>query len=55
MGELIRIDEYLERKNGPTQEDIRKRLAAIAIDQMLLASERLRLQSLLEQSTTVVE
>lgn len=49
MGEVIRIDEYLERKNGPTPEDIRKRLAAIAIEQMLLASERLRLQSQLEE------
>ena len=49
MGELIRIDEYLERKTGPTPEDLRKRLAAIAIDQILLASERIRLQSQLDE------
>lgn len=49
MGEVIRIADYLERKNGPTQEDIRKRLAAIALEQLLLASERLRLQNQLEK------
>ena len=45
MGEVIRIDEYLERKNGPTPEDLKKRLAEIALQQLLLASERVRIQN----------
>lgn len=45
MGELIRIDEYLERKNGPTPDDLKKRLAEIALQQLLLASERIRIQN----------
>ena len=52
MGEVISMQDYLERKTGPTPEDIRKRLADIAIEQMLLASERLRLQSQLRGETT---
>lgn len=48
MGELIVISEYLERRAGPTQEDVRKRLADIALEQLLLASERHHLQGLLE-------
>lgn len=50
VGELIRIDEYLERKTKPSIEDINKRLAAIAIEQMLLASEKVRLLSLKNDS-----
>lgn len=49
MGEVISMQEYLERKAGPTQEDIRKRLANIAIEQMLLASEKARLQQQLKE------
>lgn len=45
MGELIRIDEYLERKNGPTPGDLKKRLAEIALQQLLLASEKRRIES----------
>lgn len=45
MGEVIRIDEYLERKNGPTPDDLKKRLAEIALQQLLLASEKRRIES----------
>lgn len=37
------MQEYLERKAGPTQEDIKKRLAQIGLEQLLLASEKVRL------------
>ena len=46
---VIYIDEYLERKTKPTPEDIRKRLANIAVEQMLLASEKIRLRALLDE------
>lgn len=49
MGEVIHIKEYLERKAGPTREDVSKRLAEIALQQLLLASEKIRLQGQLEQ------
>lgn len=42
------MSEYLERKAGPTVQDVQKRLADIAIEQMLLSSERLRLQHQLQ-------
>lgn len=45
MGEVISIQEYLERKAGPTKEDIKKRLAQIGLEQLLLASEKVRLQN----------
>jgi len=41
--------EYLERKAGPSRQDISKRLAAIAVEQMLLASEKIRLQEQLQK------
>lgn len=44
MGEVIHIKEYLERKTGPTREDVSKRLADIALQQLLLASEKIRLE-----------
>lgn len=44
MGEVISISEYLERKTAPTAEDLQKRLASIAIEQMLLAGEKQRLE-----------
>lgn len=43
-GNVISMSDYLERKAGPTTEDITKRLARIAVDQMLLASEKQRLE-----------
>ena len=43
-GNVISMSDYLERKAGPTTEDIKKRLARIAVDQMLLASEKQRLE-----------
>lgn len=49
MGELISMAEYLERKTAPSRQDISKRLADIAIEQMLLASEKLRLQEQLQK------
>lgn len=48
MGEVIYIDEFLERKTAPTPIELRKRLADIAIQQMLLAGERIRVQKLLD-------
>jgi hypothetical protein len=48
MGEVIHIAEYLERKTAPTAEDLRKRIANIAIEQVLLGSEKARLQAQLE-------
>ena len=44
MGEVISMKDYLERKAGPTQEDIKKRLAQIGLEQLLLASEKHRLE-----------
>lgn len=49
MGEVISIKDYLERKAGPTRDDVSKRLGEIALQQLLLASERIRLQGQLEQ------
>lgn len=43
-GNVISISDYLERKAGPTTENITKRLAKIALDQLLLASEKHRLE-----------
>ncbi len=48
-GNVISISDYLERKAGPTTEDITKRLADIALQQLLLASERTRLLSQLDE------
>ncbi len=47
-GNVISISDYLERKAGPTTEDITKRLADIALQQLLLASERHRLLAQLD-------
>lgn len=50
MGEVIHISEYLERKAAEQDPaEIRKRLADIAIEQMLLSSERIRLQKVLDE------
>ena len=45
MAEVISMQDYLERKNGPTPDDLKKRLAEIALQQLLLASERVRIQN----------
>lgn len=50
MGELIRMNEYLERKAMERDpEQVRRRLAEIAIEQMVLASEKIRLQKVLDE------
>ena len=50
MGELIIISQYLERKAAERDPAaIRKRLADIAIEQMLLSSERIRLNKVLDE------
>ena len=49
MGEVISMQEYLERKTAPTADDLRKRIAAIAIEQVLLGSEKARLEAQLLQ------
>lgn len=36
--------EYLERKSAPSPDDLSKRLAEIALNQLLLASEKHRLE-----------
>lgn len=36
--------EYLERKSAPSPDDLSKQLAQIALDQLLLASEKHRLE-----------
>ena len=45
---VISMADYLERRAGPTQQDITKRLADIAIQQLLLASEKIRLETQLQ-------
>lgn len=50
MGEVIYISQYLERKaEAVDPAAIRKRLADIAIEQMLLSSEKIRLQKVLDE------
>lgn len=50
MGEVVYISQYLERKHEAVDPlEIRKRLADIAIEQMLLSSERIRLQKVLDE------
>ena len=36
--------EYLERKSAPSPDDLSKRLAEIALNQLLLASEKRRIE-----------
>lgn len=55
MGEVIYIADYLERKAQPTREDISKRLGEIGLQQLLLASEKSRLQSLLQAQQEQVD
>ena len=43
------MQAYLERKAGPTPEDLKKRLAEIALQQLLLASEKHRIERQLLQ------
>ena len=46
MGEVIRIEEWLHKRDP---EQIKKRLADIALEKLLLQSEENRLLSLLER------
>ena len=53
MGEVIRISDYLERKAAATdQAEISKRLADIALEQLLLQSERNRLERILAERSS---
>ena len=47
-GNIISMSDYLERKNSPTTDDITERLGQIALDQLLLTSEKIRLENQLE-------
>ena len=49
---VIYISEYLEGKKKPDVAAIRKRLADIGLEQLLLASEKNRLTEQLRQATT---
>lgn len=50
MGEVIQISEYLERKAAEIDPDeIRKRLADIAIEKTLLIAEQVRLEKVLDE------
>lgn len=46
---VVYIDEYLERKTKPDLNAVRKRLAEIGLEQLVLASERNRLLERLRQ------
>lgn len=48
MGEVIRIDQYLERKAAETDpEQLKQRLADIGREILILASEKNRLERIL--------
>ena len=47
---VIYISEYLEGKQKPDISAIRKRLAEIGLEQLILASERNRLREQLRQA-----
>lgn len=49
---VISIAEYLEGKKKPDVAAIRKRLADIGLEQLLLASEKNRLTEQLRKATT---
>ena len=49
---VIYISEYLEGKKKPDIAAIRKRLADIGLEQLLLASEKNRLTEQLRKATT---
>lgn len=56
MGEVIKIDDWLERKARPTRAEIeqrlfkvRKELADLSIQQMLLDSEEQQLKRILRE------
>lgn len=46
---VVYIEEYLERKTKPDLNAVRKRLAEIGLEQLVLASERNRLLERLRQ------
>lgn len=48
MGELVNMEEWVERREtAPNKREIYKRLGEIAMDIILLESEKARLESLL--------
>ena len=47
---VVYIDEYLERKTRPDLNAVRKRLAEIGLELLILASERNRLRERLKQA-----
>lgn len=49
MGEVIYIDKWLEKKAESTPLDVKKRLAEIAMEKMLLDSEEQHLLHLLDE------
>jgi len=49
---VVYIDEWLERDKKPDITAIRKRLAEIGTEQLLLASEKNRLTEQLRKATT---
>lgn len=49
---VVYIDEWLERDKKPNITAIRKRLAEIGTEQLLLASEKNRLTEQLRKATT---
>lgn len=49
---VVYIDEWLERDKKPDVAAIKKRLAEIGIEQLLLASEKNRLTEQLRKATT---
>ena len=46
MGELINLDDYRERKARSVPADVQRRIAEIALDIVLLQSEKARLEGL---------
>ena len=49
---VVYISEYLEGKRKPDTTAIKKRLAEIGLEQLLLASEKNRLTEQLRKATT---
>ena len=48
-GEVISMQAYLEKKAAPTKADLQRRLAEIAVQRMVLASEKTRLEQQLQE------
>ena len=55
MGEVIHISDYLERKAAQRDpSEVAKRLADIALEMLLLQSEKNRLEKVLDERQTVL-